>query len=449
LGAVAFSPDDQHAAYVCDMTIHLCDLKTGDELMSFRGHEARIAKVGFCAAGRRIVSCSDDKTIRVWDVETGTELRRMAHGHGVSDLAIFPDGRRVLATSADSSIVWDLETGRQVRRISRTASSVAVSPDGRRALFGEYMAVWLWDLERDEKIERWNAHTSPVWRVAFSPDGRRGVSTSFDKTVRIWVMPPGRPTGDEPPIQATEPKPPAVTPGRTQPADAISPQTRAILSALDESIPMSFANETPLNDILMYIKQATWKGREPTDAGIAIHVDPVGLKEADRTLTSTVRIDVTGAPLKATLPLLLGQLGLEYIVKDEVLIISSIKGIERERNEPATRTGDASPKTKEVLAMLDQRIPMSFATPLSLDDVLTYIKQASTNFSSDGIPIFVDQNGLEEAKRSLTSTVSIDLDGVPLKTTLKLMLKQLGLAYTVKDGLLVISSVEGIRKRSG
>jgi Protein kinase domain/WD domain, G-beta repeat len=448
LGAVGFSPDDQHAAYVCDMTIHLCDLNTGEELMSFRGHEARIAKVAFCAAGRRIVSCSDDKTIRVWEVETGKEHQRMAHNHGVSDLAIFPDGRRVLAASADSSIVWDLETGRQVRRISRTASTVAVSVDGRRALFGVDMTVWLWDLERDEKIEHFNSHTMPVWRVAFSPDGQRAVSTSFDRTVRIWEMPPGPPPDEEPPVPATQPKAPAVTRGGPQPADAISPQTKAILATLEESIPMDFANETPLDEILTYIKQATWKGTMPTDPGIPIYVDPVGLQEAGRTVKSAVRMNVTGAPLKATLPLLLGQLGLAYIVKDDVLIISSLKGIERERSETSVLPAGASPKSKLVLAMLDQPIAMSLAIA-PLDDVLTYIKQATTNPSSDGIPIFVDQTGLQAAKRSLASTVSIDLEGVPLKTTLKLLLKQLGLAYTVRDGLVVISAAETIRKPNG
>ncbi len=57
-----------------------------------------------------------------------------------------------------------------------------------------------------------------------------------------------------------------------------------------------------------------------------------------------------------------------------------------------------------------------------------------------GIPIYVDPIGLQEAERSLNSTVQIDLEGVPLKTTLRLMLKQLGLAYTVKDGFLMITS---------
>ncbi len=83
---------------------------------------------------------------------------------------------------------------------------------------------------------------------------------------------------------------------------------------------------------------------------------------------------------------------------------------------------------------------MSFATETPLDDVLKYIKQATTTPTFSGIPIYVDPIGLQEAERSLNSTVQIDLEGVPLKTTLRLILKQLGLAYTVKDGFMIITS---------
>jgi serine/threonine protein kinase/WD40 repeat protein len=468
LGAVALSPDDRHAAYVCDTTIYLCDLETGDELMTFRGHELGIARIAFCGDGRRIVSCGSDKTIRVWDVETGKELRRLAHGEGVSDLAIFPDGRRVLATSGDASIVWNLETGRQVRRISRTASSVAVSPDGRRALFGKDTAVWLWDLERDEKLEQLQAyipeyrfkelvrdleieqlrgHTQPVWRVAFSPDGRRGVSTSFDRTVRIWALPPGRPPG-EAPVQAPQPEPSANAKGKPRPADAISPRTRAILATLDEPVPMNFAGETTLDDLLKYIQQATWKGKKPTDPGLPIYVDPLGLKEAGQTPASTVRMNVIGSPLKVTLPLLLGELGLAYVVKDDVLIISSSRGIDRERNETANPAVDASPETRAVLAKLDAPITMPFAGGSTLHDVLDYIKQATAAPGSDDISIFVDPVGLRDTGRSMDSTMSMYLEGVPLKSSLRLILKQIGLAYTVKDGVVIIGSAEGIRKQT-
>ena len=153
---------------------------------------------------------------------------------------------------------------------------------------------------------------------------------------------------------------------------------------------MDFANETPLGAVLTYIKQATFKERKPTNAGIPIYVDPIGLQEAEQTLASTVKIDVNGPPIKGHAPIMLGQLGLAYVVKDDVLIISSAKGIDRERNETASPVADASPKTKVVLAMLDQPIPMSFANPLSLDDMVTYIRQATVTPSFDGIPIFVD-----------------------------------------------------------
>ena len=66
---------------------------------------------------------------------------------------------------------------------------------------------------------------------------------------------------------------------------------------------MSFNEETPLEDVLKYIKQATTTA---TYQGIPIYVDPLGLSEANKTMTSTVRnMDLEGFPLSVTLPELL------------------------------------------------------------------------------------------------------------------------------------------------
>jgi hypothetical protein len=99
-------------------------------------------------------------------------------------------------------------------------------------------------------------------------------------------------------------------------------------------------------------------------------------------------------------------------------------------------------KTKSIQAKLDQPIAMSFPNDTPLEDVLKYIKTATQDANDPGIPIYVDPLGLQEADKTLTSNVSIDLEGVPLKTTLRLLLKQLGLTYTVKDGFLMITSQE-------
>jgi hypothetical protein len=61
----------------------------------------------------------------------------------------------------------------------------------------------------------------------------------------------------------------------------------------------------------------------------------------------------------------------------------------------------------------------------------------------------VDPLGLKQVDRSLTSSVLIDVEGVPLKTTVRLMLKQLELAYIVEDGKLLISSSMRIQERAG
>ena len=103
---------------------------------------------------------------------------------------------------------------------------------------------------------------------------------------------------------------------------------------------------------------------------------------------------------------------------------------------------DRDPKTKQILEKLDQSIPMNYPNETPLEEILKYIKQATQGANDSGIPIYVDPLGLTEADRTMTSPVSLDLEGVPLKTTLRLMLKQLGLTYTVKDGFLMITSQE-------
>jgi RNA polymerase sigma factor (sigma-70 family) len=103
----------------------------------------------------------------------------------------------------------------------------------------------------------------------------------------------------------------------------VSPPTREILVKLQERIDMVFLRETPLGDVLKYMTRATKRGDRPDDPGIPIYVDPFGLQEAQKSLMSTVTTNVTGAPLKETLPRVLAQLGLVYLVDDGVVLIST------------------------------------------------------------------------------------------------------------------------------
>jgi mono/diheme cytochrome c family protein len=69
------------------------------------------------------------------------------------------------------------------------ANTVAFSPDGRRALVASAdRSVRLWDVEGRRDLRRLIGHTASVWAVAFSPDGMRAISGGMDGTVRVWVL---------------------------------------------------------------------------------------------------------------------------------------------------------------------------------------------------------------------------------------------------------------------
>ena len=84
-----------------------------------------------------------------------------------------------------------------------------------------------------------------------------------------------------------------------------------------------------------------------------------------------------------------------------------------------------------------------FGTDRTLEDFIDYIKEETRDPQGQMIAVYVDPVSLQEAEKTMKSTLaSVDLDGVPLRTSLQLGLKQLGLAYVVKDGLIYIISAE-------
>jgi hypothetical protein len=160
-------------------------------------------------------------------------------------------------------------------------------------------------------------------------------------------------------VSHEKPAQPAPAPGSKPGKDA---RSLAVLTKLQEPVAMSFPNETPLEDVLNYIKQAT---TGPDGSGIRIYVDPIGLQEAEKSLTSPVQINLEGVPLRRTLQLALKQLGLVYFVDDGVLCITSQDAEQtkfgpsisetspfRERIEQAERGELSVPEMKQVIEVV-------------------------------------------------------------------------------------------------
>ena len=193
--AVAFSPDGQWVlSGGWDKTLVLWDVATGREIRRFSDHSADVRSVAFSPDGQLVLSGSRNGTVRLWDVATGKEVRKFS---GYTPFAFLSDGKSVLSASQDETLrLWDVATGQEVKRFrghSERITSVAVSSDGRWALSGNGDGIIsLWDVASGQEVERFRGHSEEVQSVAFSPDGRWMVSGSSDKTVRLWDVATGQ-----------------------------------------------------------------------------------------------------------------------------------------------------------------------------------------------------------------------------------------------------------------
>jgi serine/threonine protein kinase len=98
---------------------------------------------------------------------------------------------------------------------------------------------------------------------------------------------------------------------------------------------------------------------------------------------------------------------------------------------------------QELITALEMRVPMRFPRGTSLGDLVMHIRKATKGANYAGIPVFVDALGLQEAEKSMASVLTVDVQGRPLKQTLRLALRELGLDYRTSEGLLNISSAGG------
>ena len=195
----AISPDGKKiVSCSLDQTIKIWELETGNNLATLIGHTNFVYGCAISADGKIIISYSHDKTIKIWELETGNNLATLeGHNGWVWGCAISPDGKKIVSCSHDKTIkIWELETGINLATLEGHTDHVygcAISPDGKKIVSCSFdRTIKIWELETGKNLATLEGHTSSVEGCAISPNGKKIVSYSHDQTIKIWELETGK-----------------------------------------------------------------------------------------------------------------------------------------------------------------------------------------------------------------------------------------------------------------
>ncbi len=201
--AIAFSPDGQMvAAGFSDKTVKVWEVETGAEIYNLSGHLYGVHAVAFSPDGQTLASGSSDSTVKVWDLYSGRLIRTLTgHSGRVAALAFSPDSTTLASGSSDKTInLWDLGNGRLIRRLNNGGGvgSLTFAANGQRLAStcdytcftqssnsGNIQGVKLWDWRTGRTISlNAGAAYQRAWVTSISPDLQTVAGY-------VYIQPPG------------------------------------------------------------------------------------------------------------------------------------------------------------------------------------------------------------------------------------------------------------------
>lgn len=176
-----------------DKTIRLWSLDTYTCLVAYRGHDNPIWDVCWGPYGHYFLTASNDRTARLWSTDHIEPLRLLVgHDDDVDCVAFHPNNLYLFTGSCDRTVrMWHISGGNCLRLFTGHTghvTAIACSPDGKTlASADDHGNIILWTLESGRRRKRMRGHgKGGIWSLSWSMESSVLVSAGADKTVRVW-----------------------------------------------------------------------------------------------------------------------------------------------------------------------------------------------------------------------------------------------------------------------
>jgi WD40 repeat protein len=204
--AIAYSPDGRTFAtasggnitqrltrdQLADNTVRLWNAETGQQMRLFHGHLGPVNALAFSPHGEMIATASADSLACLWDVQSGAQIGCFeGHGDDVLAVSFLADSTGIVTASADRTArLWNVPTRQQIREFDGHAdrvNAVTISPDGTRLVTASSdQTACLWDLSSGQQQTCYTGHADAVLAAAFGSAGATVVTGSADATTHVW-----------------------------------------------------------------------------------------------------------------------------------------------------------------------------------------------------------------------------------------------------------------------